>query len=166
MEVKINFYRCYTVLMPIHILTVGKKHESWVAEGIERYQKRLKAPFLIEWVLMAHSSLEGIRAREEESERLLLRLDAYDYVVLLDERGKMLDSPALSELLQSQLDRSAKVALVIGGAYGVTDELRTRADLVWSLSPLVFPHQLVRLILTEQIYRAGQIATGGSYHHD
>jgi 23S rRNA (pseudouridine1915-N3)-methyltransferase len=152
--------------MPIHILTIGKKHESWVAEGIERYQKRLKAPFLVEWVLMAHSSLEGVRAREEESERLLLRLEAYDYVVLLDERGKMLDSSVLSELLQSQLDRSAKVALVIGGAYGVTDELRARADLVWALSPLVFPHQLVRLILIEQIYRAGQIATGGSYHHD
>jgi 23S rRNA (pseudouridine1915-N3)-methyltransferase len=152
--------------MPIHILTIGKKHESWVAEGIERYQKRLKAPFLVEWVLMAHSSLEGVRAREEESERLLSRLDAYDYVVLLDERGKMLDSPVLSELLQSQLDRSAKIALVIGGAYGVTDELRARADLVWALSPLVFPHQLVRLILIEQIYRAGQIATGGSYHHD
>jgi 23S rRNA (pseudouridine1915-N3)-methyltransferase len=152
--------------MPIHILTVGKKHESWVLAGIERYQKRLKAPFLVEWVLMAHSSLEGVRAREEESERLLSRLDAYDYVVLLDERGKMLDSPVLSELLQSQLDRSAKIALVIGGAYGVTDELRARADLVWALSPLVFPHQLVRLILIEQIYRAGQIATGGSYHHD
>jgi 23S rRNA (pseudouridine1915-N3)-methyltransferase len=166
MEVKDDLHRCYTSVMPIHILTVGKKHESWVAEGIERYQKRLKAPFLVEWVLMAHSSLEGVRAREEESERLLSRLAAYDYIVLLDERGKMLDSPALSELLQSQLDRSAKVALVIGGAYGVTDELRARADLVWSLSSLVFPHQLVRLILIEQLYRAQQIATGGSYHHD
>lgn len=152
--------------MTLHIITIGKKHESWVAEGIERYQKRLKAPFSVEWVLMAHSSLEGVRAREEESERLLLRLGAYDYIILLDERGKMLDSPAISGLLQEHLDRSQKIAIVIGGAYGVTDELRDKADLVWSFSSLVFPHQLVRLILIEQLYRAQQIATGGAYHHD
>lgn len=152
--------------MPLTILAVGKKHEDWVLAGIERYQKRLKAPFLVEWVLMAHSSLDGVRAREEESERLLSRLDAYDYVILLDERGKTLDSPAISGLLQEHLDRSQKIAIVIGGAYGVTDELRDKADLVWALSPLVFPHQLVRLILIEQLYRAQQIAIGGAYHHD
>lgn len=152
--------------MSLTILAIGKKHEDWVTEGIERYQKRLKAPFLVEWVLMAHSSLEGLRAREEESERLLSRLDAYDFIVLLDERGKTLDSPGLGRLLSEQLNRSVKVAIVIGGAYGVTDELREKADFVWSLSPLVFPHQLVRLILIEQLYRAQQITLGGSYHHD
>lgn len=152
--------------MPLTILTIGKKHEDWVATGIERYQKRLKAPFLVEWVLLAHSSLDGVRAREEESERLLSRLDGYEYIILLDERGEMLDSPAISELLQDQLDRSVRVALAIGGAYGVTDEVRLKARLVWSLSPLVFPHQLVRLLLIEQLYRAQQIAHGGAYHHE
>jgi len=152
--------------MTLHIVTIGKKHEDWVATGIERYQKRLKAPFSVEWVLMAHSSLNGIRAREEESERLLSRLDAYDYIVLLDERGKTFDSPAFSALLETKLNQSLKVALVIGGAYGVTDALRDKADVVWSLSPLVFPHQLVRLILIEQLYRGQQIAMGGSYHHE
>jgi len=152
--------------MSLHIITVGKKHESWVAEGIERYQKRLKAPFLVEWVLLAHSSFEGVKARLDESERLSSRLEAYDYVILLDERGKTLDSPHLSVLLRDQLDLSRKVAIVIGGAYGVTDELRASADFVWSLSPLVFPHQLVRLILTEQLYRSQQISLGGSYHHE
>lgn len=152
--------------MPLHIVAIGKKHESWVVEGIERYQKRLKAPFLAEWVFMAHSSLDGLRARQDESERLLSRLTAYDFIILLDERGKTFDSPAVAELLKSQLDRSVKVAIVIGGAFGVTDELRDRADVVWSLSPLVFPHQLVRLILTEQLYRAQQITLGGSYHHE
>lgn len=151
--------------MPLHIIAVGKKHESWVAEGIERYQKRLKAPFILEWVFLPHSSLEGQGAREEESGRLLSRLDAYDYVVLLDERGSVYDSPGLGRLLVEQLDRSAKVAIVIGGAYGVTDEVRRRAQIVWSLSPLVFPHQLVRLIVAEQIYRIQQIEQGGSYHH-
>jgi len=152
--------------MPLHIIAVGKKHESWVAEGIERYQKRLKAPFLAEWVLMAHSSFDGLKARQDESERLLSRLSAYDFIILLDERGKQLDSPAFAQLLQTNLDRSQKVAIVIGGAYGVTDELRQKAQVVWSLSDLVFPHQLVRLMLTEQLYRAQQIALGGSYHHE
>jgi len=152
--------------MPLHIIAIGKKHESWVAEGIERYQKRLKAPFLAEWVLMAHSSYDGLKARQDESERLLSRLSAYDFIILLDERGKQLDSPAFAQLLQTNLDRSQKVAIVIGGAYGVTDELRQKAQVVWSLSELVFPHQLVRLMLTEQLYRAQQITLGGLYHHE
>lgn len=152
--------------MSLHIIAVGKKHESWVQEGIERYQKRLKAPFNVEWILLPHSSLDGLSAREEESQRILSRLDAYTYVVLLDERGKLVDSPAFSKLLETQLDNSQKVVLVIGGAYGVTEEVRTRASFTLSLSPLVFPHQLVRLTLIEQIYRAQEIARGGAYHHD
>jgi 23S rRNA (pseudouridine1915-N3)-methyltransferase len=152
--------------MTLHILAVGKKHEAWVAEGIGRYQKRLKVPFLADWILMAHSSFDGLRARQDESERILLCLSAYDFIILLDERGKELDSPAFAGLLKSHLDQSKKVLIIIGGAFGVTDELREKAHFVWSLSPLVFPHQLVRLILTEQLYRAQQIALGGSYHHE
>ena len=152
--------------MPIRVLAVGKKHESWVAEGIERYQKRLKAPFLPEWMLMNHSSFDGLKARQDESERILARLSASDYVVLLDERGRELDSVDFSQLIGEELDHSRQIIMIIGGAYGVDDSLRDRADLVWSLSPLVFPHQLVRLILTEQLYRAQQIAVGGPYHHE
>lgn len=152
--------------MPIKILSVGKKHESWVLEGIERYQKRLRAPFSVEWVLLPHSSLEGDRARLEESERILSRLSDDEYVILLDERGKTLDSPRLSHLLAEQLNSSRTVVLVIGGAYGVDDTVHARAQFIWSLSPLVFPHQLVRLLLVEQLYRSQQIQLGGSYHHE
>ncbi|MES2630757.1 MAG: 23S rRNA (pseudouridine(1915)-N(3))-methyltransferase RlmH [Patescibacteria group bacterium] len=152
--------------MSLHIIAIGKKHESWIQEGIERYQKRLKAPFNVEWILLPHSSLEGLSARQEESQRILSRLDAYTYVVLLDERGKLVNSPAFSKLLEVQLDSSQKVVLIIGGAYGVTEEVRTKASFTLSLSPLVFPHQLVRLTLVEQIYRAQEIARGGAYHHD
>ena len=152
--------------MPLKVLTVGKKHESWVSEGIERYQKRLRTPFSFEWVLLPHSSLESDRARQEESERILSRLNGDDYVVLLDERGKALDSPALSDLLSQQLHASRTVVIIIGGAYGVDSTVHNRAQFIWSLSPLVFPHQLVRLILTEQIYRAEQISLGGAYHHE
>ena len=152
--------------MPIRIIAVGKKHESWVAEGITRYETRLKKPFDTEWVLLPHSSREGDAARKDESERLLQRLKHDDFVVLLDEKGKLCDSPALSKLLEGQLGSSRLVTVIIGGAYGVDSGVHVRADYVWSLSPLVFPHQLVRLMLAEQLYRAQEIASGGSYHHE
>ena len=150
----------------IRLIAIGKKHESWALEGVNRYEKRLQKPWNCEWVLLPHSSLEGVRAREEESERILSRLGSDDFVVLLDERGKLLDSPALSRTIQDQLERSRPVVCIIGGAYGVSDALMDRADAVWSLSPLVFPHQLVRLILAEQLYRAQEIAMGHPYHHE
>ncbi len=152
--------------MSLHIVAIGRKHESWVSEGIERYQKRLKVPFNVEWILLPHSSLEGLSARQEESGRILSKLDAYTYIVLLDERGKLIDSPSFSKLLEDQLNNSHKVVLVIGGAYGVTEEVRQKAHFSLSLSPQVYPHQLVRLMLTEQIYRAQAIANNSSYHHD
>lgn len=152
--------------MALSIISIGKKHESWVAEGIERYQSRLKKPFDTEWVLLPHSALNDHAARQEESERILSRLDANAFVILLDERGDELDSRQFSSLLESKFTSSRQVVLVIGGAYGVDDRVHQRADTVWSLSPLVFPHQLVRLILVEQIYRAQQIASGHPYHHE
>lgn len=152
--------------MPLTILSIGKKHESWVAQGIERYQKRLRAPYDIEWVLLPHSSFEGDRARQEESGRILSRIKDNDFVVLLDERGKLLDSPGLSQLLTEQFNTSRSIVFVIGGAYGVDETVHQRANALWSLSPLVFPHQLVRLLLAEQLYRASQIALGTGYHHE
>lgn len=151
--------------MSIRVIAVGKKHESWVAEGIQRYLERLKRPFVVEWVLLPHSLLPNDRARQEESQRILSRLNTNDYVILLDERGKIIDSPALSQLLLAPLQASNEVVIIIGGAYGVDDTVHQRANFVWSLSHLVFPHQLVRLILVEQIYRAQEIAASKPYHH-
>ena len=152
--------------MAIKILAVGRRHESWIEEGVGRYETRLKQPFNVEWVLLPHSAREGLSARQDESERILLKLKPDDFVVLMDERGKLLDSPSLSQKLLEPLERSRQVVLIIGGAYGVDATVHQRANLVWSLSPLVFPHQLVRLILVEQLYRAQEIAAGHPYHHD
>ena len=151
--------------MPIRIIAIGKKHEAWIAEGIQRYQKRLKRPFQVEWVLLPHSALSSTQARQEESQRIVSRLKEVDYVVLLDERGKIVDSPSLSNLLLVPLETSRDIAIVIGGAYGVDSSIHKRANFIWSLSKLVFPHQLVRLMLTEQLYRAQEIANGNPYHH-
>ncbi|MEU3847478.1 23S rRNA (pseudouridine(1915)-N(3))-methyltransferase RlmH [Micrococcus terreus] len=151
--------------MAVKVLAVGKKHESWVSEGIGRYEKRLKKPYDLSWQLLPHSSREGDAAREEESGRILSKVGAQDHLVLLDERGKNLDSPGLAGHLQGQFDLGRTVTVVIGGAYGVDASVHARADLTWSLSNLVFPHQLVRLILAEQLYRAQEISGGRPYHH-
>lgn len=150
--------------MSIKILAIGKKHEKWVKEGIDRYESRLLKPWDITWSYLPHSSLAEEQARAEESKRILDKISSDDYLILLDERGKNLSSPELSQVLNQQLGFK-QVVLVIGGAYGVDDSVRQRANTVWSLSKLVFPHQLVRLILTEQIYRAGEIANNRPYHH-
>lgn len=151
--------------MSVKVLAVGKKHESWVSEGIDRYAKRLKKPFDLTWQLLAHSAREGDTARQEESARILAKVGERDHVVLLDERGRNVDSPGLARHLQARFDAGQAVTVVIGGAYGVDETVHARADFVWSLSNLVFPHQLVRLVLAEQLYRAQEIAGGGPYHH-
>lgn len=91
------------------------------------------------------------------------RLTSDDFVILLDERGKNLSSPELSDLITEHTDKH--IVFIIGGAYGVTSDLRQKSNIVWSLSNLVFPHQLVRLILAEQLYRAQEIHRGSHYHH-
>lgn len=152
--------------MAIKILAIGKKHESWVVDGIERYQSRLKKPYDVEWILLPHSALQDDRAREDESERILSKLGDREFVVLLDEIGDEIDSPQVAKLLDSTFTAGRSVTVIIGGAYGVDDRVHQRADFVWALSPLVFPHQLVRLILAEQLYRSQQITAGHPYHHE
>jgi len=151
--------------MTISLLAVGKKHEAWIEDGIKHYQDRLRKPFDIEWILLPHSALQGNSARQDESERILARLDERDFVILLDERGKQFDSPRFADLLHDTFVNGRKIVLIIGGAYGVDERVHRRADSVWSLSPLVFPHQLVRLVVIEQLYRAQQIIAGHPYHH-
>ena len=145
----------------INIIAVGKKHDPNITDAINDYEKRLRAPFEVKWVLLPYSAKNGDEARQDESERIISQLRPADFVVLLDERGQDLSSPDFSALLTSQQN----IVINIGGAYGVNDELRQRADRVISLSAMVFPHQLVRLILIEQIYRAQAIATNHPYHH-
>ena len=141
----------------IHIIAGGKKHLDWVNIAVSEYQKRLKKPFNIEWELIEEEKLNQYLAKWPFS--------GQQYVILLDERGKNLSSPELSGILSQQFVNSREVVIIIGGAFGVSEEIRQKTHLVWSLSRLVFPHQLVRAILTEQIYRAQEIYNGGKYHH-
>ena len=148
------------------IIAIGKKHEKWVLNGIELFEKRLKKPFNLSWDILPHSNFAEEKAREEETVRILAKIQPRDFVILLDERGKNISSLELSKILMNGFVNSQNFVIVIGGAFGVADELRQRANFVWSLSKLVFPHPIVRLILVEQIYRAQEISSGGKYHHE
>lgn len=146
----------------IKILAVGKKVDRNLVDAIDDYQKRLRPPFNVDWVCVPYSAKDGLEARQNESEALLKHISDRDYVILLDERGKQMTNAELT----NELTTHDNVVVVIGGAYGVNDELRQRANVVLSLSKLVFPHQLVRLILIEQIYRSQAIYNGLPYHHE
>ena len=146
----------------IKILAVGKKVDRNLVDAINDYQKRLRPPFNVNWVCVTYSAKDGLEARQNESEALLKHVSDRDYVILLDERGKQMTNVELT----NELTTHDNVVIVIGGAYGVDDSLRQRANLVLSLSKLVFPHQLVRLILIEQIYRSQAIYNGLPYHHE
>ncbi len=156
--------------MKIWLWSVGGKHDAKLAAAIDEYTQRISHYYGCEWRLMpgpknaAHLAPEELR--EQESRLLLDSFDPVDYLVLLDERGKMIGSPELANLLETRaLNGAKRVHFVIGGAFGVNDAVRKRADMVWQLSKLVFPHQLVRLILAEQVYRACTIVRGEKYHH-
>jgi 23S rRNA (pseudouridine1915-N3)-methyltransferase len=146
------------------IIAVGSKHDADLKMAIVRYETRLQKTMPLRWVLLPYSAREGDEARRDESVRILEKVKNDDYVILCDERGTQLSSEALAAKLQ-QVSAHKRVVLVIGGAYGVDSSVHMRADFVWSLSLLVFPHQLVRLILAEQLYRAQMIATSHPYHH-
>ena len=150
----------------MRIIAIGKKHEKWVLNGIELFEKRLKKPFNLCWDILPHSNFAEEKAREEETQRILAKIKPSDFVILLDERGKNISSPEFAKMLSNGFVNSQNFVIVIGGAFGVSEELRQRANFVWSLSKLVFPHQIVRLILVEQIYRAQEISSGGKYHHE
>lgn len=148
--------------MKIVILTVGKEKDEPSSDLIRHFEIRLLRYLPFEWVYVAHDS-----TKEKEGNALLEYIKKEDYVVLLDENGKDISSETLAELIENRMvDSVRKMVFIIGGAYGVSETVITRANYVWKLSSLVFPHMLVRVILLEQIYCALTIIKGEKYHHD
>jgi 23S rRNA (pseudouridine1915-N3)-methyltransferase len=156
-------------MVRLRILAVGKTEAGFIQDGVAHYLKRLRPLKPVEWEEVraaGHSGRAQDQALAAEGAAILKRVAPGERVVLLDERGKSRTSPELAQWLErlSRSDASGAV-LVIGGAYGVAEEVRTRANEMLSLSPLTLPHQLVRVVLLEQLYRAATILAGQPYHH-
>jgi 23S rRNA (pseudouridine1915-N3)-methyltransferase len=150
----------------IKIICVGKKHDSIYADAIAHFEKRLGVYTKFAWTLLPHSSLEGNTARDEESIRIIQKLSQDDYVILLDETGELITSADLASHIERAQNSSRTITCIIGGAYGVSEELKNRADLKVAFGRVVFPHQLMRVLVLEQLYRSHSILAGSKYHHD
>lgn len=146
--------------MKVTIITVGKKHDKNLDAVITEYEKRLRHYCDLEWVYIPSSDIAT------ESSAILRAVESYEFVALLDERGLDFSSPQLAESIErSQNSSYKKIAIIIGGAYGVNASVSNRASVVLRLTRLVLPHQIVRLIVVEQLYRAYSILAGSDYHH-
>ena len=153
--------------MKIRLLLVGRTERGHVSVGLEHYLERVRRSATVEVVVLPEAGTGGAaqQARLEEP-RILGAIQAGERVVLLDERGRGLTSAQFAGQLGAWRDQGVRqVVFIIGGAYGVTDAVRERADLVLSISAMTFPHQLVRLLFAEQLYRAFAILGGRPYHH-
>ncbi|NEU30591.1 23S rRNA (pseudouridine(1915)-N(3))-methyltransferase RlmH [bacterium LRH843] len=158
--------------MNITIVTVGKLKEKYLKQGIAEYTKRLTAYAKLEIIEVPDekapenlSETEMQQIKQKEGERILAKIGADTHVIALAIEGKMLTS----EQLADNLDKLAtygksKIAFVIGGSLGLSDEVMERADDTLSFSKMTFPHQLMRLVLVEQVYRAFRIVRGEPYH--
>ena len=141
-------------------ISVGKQNDSDIADAVADYTKRIGRYFLVEWKIIPTSDVE------KEAESILKTLNNGDFVVVLDDKGKELNTIELSEFIEKRMSASDKrIVFVIGGAYGLSRSLTERANFKWSLSRLTFPHQLVRLILAEALYRAISVIKKEPYHH-
>ena len=157
--------------MRITLLTVGKTDVKWVKEGLDLYCSRLVhyVPFQVVEIpeLKNASALSRDQIKSREGELVLKNLRPSDEVILLDEKGREYRSTDFAALLQEKLSRSSRdLVFVIGGAYGFSPEVYSRADGKMSLSQMTFSHQMVRTIFAEQLYRAFTIIKGEPYHHE
>jgi len=152
----------------IRLLAVGDRQPSWVDEAFGIYTER----FPREWkfrldtipTIRRNKNDKSRQAMDAEGDIILAKLAATEQVVLLDERGKQLTSKSLASKLSDWQSDGRDLCFVIGGPDGVTDEVRQRADIMWSLSQLTLPHGLARALVSEQLYRAWSLQTGHPYH--
>ena len=154
--------------MQIHMIAVGNRMPPWVREGYDEYAKRLPAE--CELILkeiapgrrFKHSDLT--RIIDEEGQRMLAAISKDSHVVALDPPGHQWSTRELSEALDRWQRKGTKVTLLVGGPEGLSDACRCRADEVWGLSKLTFPHPLVRIIVAEQLYRSWSLLRNHPYH--
>lgn len=151
--------------MSINIIAIGRTKQSYLKEGIAEFEKRIKRYTRIKLIELpdvkaGSSGVEAIKKMEAELLKKYMR--ERDYLIVLDERGKEFNTPAFADFLEAKLRRD--INFVIGGAFGLDKSILDRADFVLSFSQFTFTHQMIRLLLYEQLYRVFNLLEGGSYH--
>ena len=156
-------------MVNLRIISIGKTKERWIQSGFDHYSKLLsKYARLEEDIVKAEKVLDESRGDsllKKEGERIISRLRKDEPVVVLDQNGKLMSSEQLSEHLNKHFKSGkSRIDFVIGSALGVSEDVKAHADLLLSFSRMTFPHELAKLMLTEQLYRAMSILHGGKYH--
>ena len=149
----------------IKIICVGKIKEKYLKDAIEEYQKRLSKYTKLEIIELQDINNDNINIiLEKEKELILNKIKEKDYVITLEIEGKELSSVELSNKIDNIFITNSNITFIIGGSYGLHNEIKERSNFKLSFSKLTFPHQLFRVMLLEQIYRAYKILNNESYH--
>ena len=149
----------------IKIICVGKIKEKYFRDAIDEYEKRISKYSDIEVIEVADEGLVDIKtALKKESEKILKQVNSKDYIITLEINGKELSSVELASKIDSIYNTNSNITFIIGGSYGLDDDIKKISNFHLSFSKMTFPHQLFRIILLEQIYRAFKINNNESYH--
>lgn len=160
-------------MVRINIICIGKIKEKYFTDAINEYAKRLSAFCKFSIIELSEEKIRNNNPNqsqiyeviEAEGKRIMQKISQSDYVVAMCIEGKMLSSEELSKTLDNiSLSGKSTVDFIIGGSYGLSNDVKNRADLKLSMSKMTFPHTMARMILSEQIYRAFEISTNGKYH--
>lgn len=160
-------------MLRVNIICIGKIKEKYFTDAINEYSKRLSAFCKFSVIELAEEKIRNNNPNQSqideviqaEGKRILQKIGASDYVAAMCIEGKLMSSEELSKTLDSvSLSGKSTISFIIGGSYGLSDEVKNRSDLRLSMSRMTFPHQMARMILSEQIYRAFEISTNGKYH--
>lgn len=156
--------------MKVEVWAIGKTAETYLETGIDLYAKRLRHYLPFAWVVwpdVKGKMSDPAQLKQAEGQLLLSKLQPDDFVVLLDERGMEYTSVGLARWLEHRLHQSARrMVFIVGGAFGFSEAMYARANAQWALSQLTFSHQMVRLFLLEQLYRAMTILRNEPYHNE
>ena len=148
----------------IKIITVGSIKEKYLKDAIDEYTKRLKKYTSIELIEVKDEGIvEESKAISLEAEKIRKYLNTKDYIITMEIEGKQLTSPEFAEKINQIQIENSNIVFIIGGSYGLSDEIKNMAKFHMSFSKMTFPHQLFRVLLLEQIYRAFKILNNESY---
>lgn len=149
----------------IKLITLGQIKEKYLKEAIEEYKKRISKYTNIEIIEVKDEGLvEEEKAKNKEAEKINKHISDRDYLITLEIEGQQMTSPDFAKKIDNILIENSNIVFIIGGSYGLSDEIKNKARLHLSFSKMTFPHQLFRVLLLEQIYRAYKINNNESYH--
>ncbi len=157
--------------MKTELIFIHKTSPEWLKQGVDEYLDRLKRYLQLDVKVLTNIKLSGslppAQQKQIEGEAILKAIESTDYIVLLDEKGKNLSSVELADFMQQRMNSGIKrLSFVTGGPYGFSDEVYKRADFQLSFSRMTYSHRMIRLLLSEQLYRAMSILRNEAYHNE